>query len=143
MSRSTSAGFTKKFLFWYRRLDAPKQREKSEEFFNILKEISQKLNNLSNRGQNNEHLIYIFKCKEDIKLFIEYDLQLGKEYVKWWWVLKGILLAHKEFSWQKTIKKNRNVSMFIYFRTLIYHLYFWKGQVDSGRCLPIVTNYLE
>ena len=143
MSRSSSPGFVKKFLFWYARLDSPYRRELSEKFFRILTDISQKLNNLSIRAQNNEHLTFTFKCKDDIKLFIEYDLKLSQDHSKWSWFLKGILLAHKEYAWEKNVKKNKHICMFVYFRTLIYHNYFWKGQVDVGRCLRIVTNYVK
>ena len=143
MSRSKAPEFMKKFLFYYQEIPAPYNRAQSEKFFIIIKHISESFNNLSYKGQNDESIRYEFKCTEDIKVFINNDLKLSANHAKWAWFVKGLLLAHKEYTWDKYIKKNPNITVYKYFRTLLYHMWFWRGQIPSEKCIPIITNYVN
>lgn len=142
MGNSSSNKYLSKFVFWYNRLPKPVLYHKSEEFIMYISHISEAFNKLSNKAQNDENLSFNFRSINDIKEFISDTLKLSDNHCKWAYFLKGILLSHKEFTWDKYVKKNRNVTMFKYFRTLLFHLWFWKGKVEPGKCVPIVTTFL-
>ena len=143
MSRSKLAEFFDYFIYWYKKLTAPKLEQKSIEFHIKTIHISEKINELSAKGKEQDGLIFRFKSTQDIKNFIQNTLNLSANHAKWAWFVKGLCVAYKEYTYDKYIKKKNNISMYKYFRTLIYHLWFWKGQVEPDKCIRYVTKYVN
>ena len=143
MSRSRIAFFLDNFVYWYGKLPQPRLEQKSIDFHIKIIHISESLNKLSLKGREQEGLIFIFRSTDNIKSFIKNKLELSTNHAKWAWFIKGVLLAHQEYNFDKYIKKKKGVTMYKYFNALIYHLWFWKGQVEARKCIQFVTKYVN
>ena len=107
MSRSKISFFLDNFVYWYGKLPQPRLEQKSIDFHINIIHISESLNKLSLKGTEQEGLIFIFRSTDDIKHFIKNKLNLSTNHAKWAWFIKGVLLAHQEYNFDKYIKKKK------------------------------------
>ena len=99
-------------------------------FKNILKKII-------NFNIKNGNRWLLFKSKEEVKNFMEKELNCNAYEVSKYYLLKAVLFASKSYNKGKLFDPQLNELTII--RSIYYHTWFTKGQIKKRRCI-IINN---
>ena len=138
LRRTTLGLFFSKFIIWYDKL----QINKSPRLCYTMKLVEKTAVEFEKLVQNARYDSslnheYEIKSTADIKKFIADKLSLSDEHVRIAFIFKAVILAHQQFKNEtlySAMHKNYVVNKFMYYNTILYHLYLVKGQINPRKC---------
>ena len=143
LRRTTLGVFYSRFVLWYDKLQIIKCPRLCYTM-KLVEKTAVEFEKLVQNARYDTSLNYEYqiKCTDDIKKFITDKLGLSDEHARIAFIFKAVILAHKQFRNEKlysAMHKNYVVNKFIYFNTILYHLYLVKGQIHPRKCRIIHT----
>ena len=138
MQRTTFDVFIAGFILWWNELNIEKSPA-AVRFMEIITEISVRIVDLIKRSRDNNSMkqLYEFRCKADIAKFISAALELEEKHAKAAYIIKALLLAHKDYTKEKLYDPNTKITKYHFYYTIMYHCWATKGQIPARRCIII------